>query len=74
MKKTQKETILNFLSTGKNLSRRRAESWGIKRLAARVHELREEGYVIFTNMKKYKKTGEPYYAYRLSNNWEQYLG
>jgi hypothetical protein len=65
--KTQKETILGFLATGRNLSRARAESWGVQRLSARIFELREQGYTIYTNNVKLKKTGKVVKAYRLYN-------
>jgi biotin operon repressor len=47
---TQRTKLVRRLSSGKNLTVTEARSkLGIKRLAARIHELREEGFPIYTN-------------------------
>lgn len=46
---TQNERIINWLSSGRSITARQASTWGVKRLAARVHELRGAGYSIYTN-------------------------
>jgi hypothetical protein len=69
MRKTQVDTVLNFLKTGRPLTRRRARSWGIQNLSARIFELREDGYRIFTNKTRYKKTKEVVYNYRLAREF-----
>lgn len=43
---TQNERILSQLESGKTLTSAQARSRGIMRLAARIHELREQGYRI----------------------------
>lgn len=65
-KKTQNDTILNFLSTGRRLTRRMAEAWGIQRLSARIYDLREDGFTIFTNKRLSTKNGRPVYHYRMT--------
>lgn len=63
-KKTQIERLLNRLNTGENLTVSEARSrFGVQRLAARVHELREAGFRIYTN--KVKSNGRKVTAYRL---------
>jgi hypothetical protein len=44
---TQNERIINWLSEGRSLTARQARNWGIKRLPARILELRNEGYSIY---------------------------
>ena len=52
MKKTQKDWVLEELAGGSRLTPLDAYlEYGIMRLAAVVHELREEGYPIITTMK-----------------------
>jgi len=46
---TQNERIINWLSSGRSITARQAKTWGVKRLASRIHELRSEGYSIYTN-------------------------
>lgn len=65
MAKTQNETLLNFLVTGRRLTTRMARSWGIQNPRARIHELRVEGFRIFTNRRRDPKTGAVKYHYRL---------
>ena len=39
---TQLQRVLSKLQSGKSLTSAQARSWGIQRLPARIHELREE--------------------------------
>ena len=68
--KTQRTKLVKRLSSGKNLTVAEASSkFGIKRLAARIHELREEGFPIYTNtvvVKGGKNSGKKVTAYRLN--------
>ena len=67
---TQRTKLVRRLSSGKNLTVNEAESkYGIKRLAARIHELREEGFPIYTNtvvVKGGRNAGKKVTAYRLN--------
>lgn len=67
---SQNVKLLRRLSTGKNLTVSEARSrYGIHRLAARIHELRELGFPIFTNRVRVKagnSRGQVVTAYRLS--------
>lgn len=64
-RKTQIEKLVKRLETGKNLTVSEAQNrFGVQRLAARVHELRNEGRRIFTN--KITVGGEKVTAYRLA--------
>jgi hypothetical protein len=64
--KTQRTKLVKRLSSGKNLTVTEATSkFGIKRLAARIHELREEGFPIYTN-RVAARNGERVTAYRLN--------
>lgn len=69
---TQRTKLVRRLSSGKNLTVTEARSkFGIKRLAARIHELREEGFPIYTNsvvVKGGKNSGRKVTAYRLNLN------
>lgn len=69
---TQKTKLVRRLSSGKNLTVTEARSkFGIQRLAARIHELREEGFPIYTNtvvVKGGKNAGKKVTAYRLNLN------
>lgn len=69
MTKTQTDTVLNFLKSGRPLTRRMAESWGIQRLSARIYDLREDGFRIFTNKTRTRKTGTVVYQYRLAREY-----
>jgi hypothetical protein len=52
---TQHEKILNFLGTGKTLWQKRAKKvLGVKRLSARIGELRQAGYPIYRNGETYR--------------------
>lgn len=53
---TQHEKILNILNSGKNLTAAKAVKLGITNLAARVAELRSQGYSIYTNYRKHSDT------------------
>lgn len=67
---TQRTKLVRRLSSGKNLTVTEAKSrLGIQRLAARIHELREEGFPIYTNtvvVKGGKNAGKKVTAYRLN--------
>lgn len=59
--KTQNEKILTFLRSGQTLTEAQAASmFGVKRVSARVQELRAAGYPVYANVNKAGKT-----AYRL---------
>ena len=59
--KTQNEKILTFLRSGQTLTEAQAVSrFGVKRVSARIAELRAEGYPVYSNVNKSGKT-----AYRL---------
>ena len=66
---SQNSKLLRRLVSGKNLTVTEARSkYGIKRLAARIHELRGLGFPIFTNRVRVKtgsRSGEVVTAYRL---------
>ena len=68
-KKTQIEKLLARLNTGENLTVSEAQSrFGVQRLAARVHELRNVGFRIYTNKVRVKSgpnRGKKVTAYRL---------
>lgn len=57
--KPQTQTVLKALQSGKSLTEKQARSFGVKALRARVCELRQEGYPIYTN------TGSKGTSYRL---------
>ena len=61
---TQTEQIVNALEAGEGITAIDAlERWGCFRLAARIGELRQEGYNIIT--KTIKRNGKQYAEYRL---------
>ena len=63
---SQNVKLVRRLSTGKNLTVTEAKGkYGIARLAARIHELREVGFPIYTN-KVTVKGGRKVTAYRLN--------
>jgi hypothetical protein len=66
---TQTVKLVRRLSTGKNLTVAEARGkYGIARLAARIHELRDAGFPIFTNkvtVKGGSNKGRKVTAYRL---------
>lgn len=48
--KPQTEAVLKALQSGQRLTQQEAESrFGVKSLAARISELRSEGYAVYTN-------------------------
>lgn len=66
-RKTHKQKILNFLGSGKQLTTRYAQSrLGVNRVSARIYDLREDGWVIFTNAKTVN--GRRVFQYRLSTD------
>jgi len=67
---SQRQKILRFLASGKQLTVAEANRLGVNRLSARIHDLRNEGFVIYTNQKKMKggpRRGQKVTAYRLDN-------
>lgn len=66
---SQNVKLARRLSTGKNLTATEAYSrYGIKRLSARIYDLREAGFPIYTNkriMKGGPNRGREVTAYRL---------
>ena len=66
---SQNVKLARRLSTGKNLTEAEARSrYGIKRLSARIYDLREAGFPIFTNkrvMKGGANRGKQVTAYRM---------
>jgi hypothetical protein len=66
-RKTNKQKILNFLGSGKKLTTAKAEgSLRIGRLSARVFELRNDGWKIFTH--RVNRNGKVVYYYSLPTN------
>ncbi|CAB4141197.1 Helix-turn-helix domain containing protein [uncultured Caudovirales phage] len=67
---SQNSKLIRRLSTGKNLTVAEAQSrYGIKRLSARIYDLREAGFPIYTNKKVIKggiNRGRKMTAYRLN--------
>jgi len=68
-RKTQAEKLFARLNEGTDLTVAEARSkFGVQRLAARIHELRNEGFRIYTNTIKLKRgpnRGKKVTAYRL---------
>lgn len=63
--KTQNELILKHLQRRKSISPVEALiSYGVMRLASRIHELRQAGYHIITIMKR-DEAGQAYARYSL---------
>lgn len=47
---TQNERIIQYLSTGRNLTAEQARSrFGVRNLRARVNDLRNNGFCVYTN-------------------------
>jgi len=69
---TQKVKLLRRLATGKNLTVSEAETrFGIQSLSARIHELRDDGFLIYTSrvrVRSGKNAGEVVTAYTLNVN------
>jgi len=56
--------MLNYLRSGYDITTEQARSrFGITNVAARVYDLREEGFPVYTNMKKIN--GSKVHVYRL---------
>lgn len=67
MAKTQIDRLFNRLLTGKNLTAAEARRrFGVQRLSARIHELRNNGFTIYTNT--VRVNGRKVTAYRLDPN------
>jgi len=48
--RNQLDKILSFLKTGKQLTVAEARKrFGVQRLAARIHDLRNDGFIVYTN-------------------------
>jgi len=48
---TQNERLVGYLSSGRSISAAQARSmFGIQRLSARIHDLRNEGFCVYTNV------------------------
>ena len=72
----QTERLLNYLKENNSIDDFEAlRKLSIKRLSARIHDLREEGYQIETVLKKGKNEYGTYkYArYTLHQNWKEIL-
>ncbi len=65
MAKTNARTrMMNYLRSGYDITTNQARArFGIENVAARIHELREEGYPIYTNLKNIN--GHQTFVYRL---------
>lgn len=67
---TQKVKLVRRLATGKNLTVAEAETrFGIQSLSARIHELREDGFRIYTSrvrVRSGKNAGDVVTAYTLN--------
>jgi len=67
MATTQLDKIVNFLVTGNQLTKTEARKrLGVRRLAARIFDLRNEGYIIYTNTGTVR--GRKVTQYRLDNS------
>ena len=63
-RKSAKTRMLNYLKSGYDITTDQARSrFGIENVAARVYDLREDGYPIYTNRKNIN--GERALVYRL---------
>lgn len=64
MKMNAQTRMLNYLRSGYDITTKQAQSrFGISNVAARVYDLREEGYPVYTNRKNIN--GEKVHVYRL---------
>lgn len=70
-RKTQLQKLARRLANGKNLTVNEAKTrFGVQRLGARIHELRENlGLAIFTNKVTNSKTGRKVTAYRMQEKF-----
>lgn len=65
---TQKQKLLNLLQERYDgVTSTQAQKRGINRVSSRLHELRQDGYNIYTNYRTDKKLGRKVYSYRLDN-------
>lgn len=54
----QTDKVLSFLNSGRELTAAQARGlFGVQNLAARIHEIRSEGYPVYTNVLKNGGTG-----------------
>lgn len=68
MEKTQKSVVLRHLRHYGSISAFEAiTSYGITRLAARIFELKQDGYKFETERKTHKVTKKPYVRYKLTS-------
>ena len=66
MRKSAKERMLSFLENGYDITTNQARSrFGIQNVAARVYDLREDGFAIYTNRKNIN--GHTVNVYRLGS-------
>lgn len=64
---TKIEKLLKRLATGKNLTVAEARTrYGVQNLSARISDLRDEGFTIYTNSIRDNKTGRKVTAYRMA--------
>jgi predicted ArsR family transcriptional regulator len=69
--RSQTEKILGFLQTGKQLTVSEAQKrFGVSRLAARIHDLRNDGFVIYTNRRRVTVGNKKVTGYRLDNSFQ----
>jgi len=62
---TQKEALISYLLSGKSITPLKAwQEFGITRLAARIHELRKEGWEIESEIRR-SFSGKNYARYSL---------
>jgi len=74
MAKTSKEKLFKLLSSGKSYTTRQLQSWlGVDRIAARIHEMRQAGMMIQTEIKTNSK-GEKVSTYRFGKPTSSSLG
>lgn len=70
-KRSQVKKILKHLGSGKTLTVNEAEKrFGVQRLSARIYDLRNNGFVIYTNRQTMKggvNRGRRVTAYKLDN-------
>lgn len=67
--RSQLDSILSFLEKGGRLTATEARKrFGVRRLAARIFDLRNEGFVIYTNRRTDNTTGRKVVHYRLDNS------
>ncbi len=68
-----KNKIVNYLAKNRTLTVNQARAmFGVNNVTARIHELRSEGYTIYSN-RKVKRNGNRVTTYRLGIPSERYL-